>query len=439
VSGGRRARRWIVAASLVVEAGASLKSRRMQAALSAFGIATGITAVVLLVAVVSGLHRMALSTLTAAGGNVVQVTIDSDPAAGDPAGLPLTLRPDDAEAVLRTSGYFDLVAAENSASAVVRGAVVQGTSFVQTSSGGVLRRSMSRAMTAPIRGVTASGFEMLGLTVAVGRLPLSGEFEAGERVAVLGGRVARQIYAERDPVGQVLVLGDWPFRVVGVLAFVGEPDGEFQASQDRSIYVPFRTVAATFRGTDAATSLSLRLHDADGAAEAVADARGILTRRQLRLGQTSGQVRFTTSFDRLREMNLIINGLKMLVGLVGGIGLFVGAVGVANVLLVSVRERTQEIGVRRAVGATRGDIFLGFLIEALAITLIGGLSGIAGAWVLTRAASWIPAIPDGAEPHISLVTATVAVTILVVVGLLAGVGPARRAAAVFPAEALRAE
>jgi putative ABC transport system permease protein len=185
--------------------------------------------------------------------------------------------------------------------------------------------------------------------------------------------------------------------------------------------------------------LSLRLHDADGAAEAVADARGILTRRQLRLGQTSGQLRFTTSLDRLREMNLIINGLKMLVGLVGSIGLFVGAVGVANVLLVSVRERTQEIGVRRAVGATRGDIFLGFLIEALAITLIGGLSGIAGAWVLTRAASWIPAIPDGAEPHISLVTATVAVTILVVVGLLAGVGPARRAAAVFPAEALRAE
>jgi putative ABC transport system permease protein len=138
-------------------------------------------------------------------------------------------------------------------------------------------------------------------------------------------------------------------------------------------------------------------------------------------------------------MNLILNGLKILVGLVGGIGLFVGAVGVANVLLVSVRERTQEIGVRRAIGATRRDIFIGFLIEALAITLIGGLAGITAAWLLTVVASLVPAIPDGAEPHISLLTAATAVSILVVVGIIAGVGPARRAAAVFPAEALRAE
>jgi putative ABC transport system permease protein len=434
-----RARRWIVVASLLVEAGASLKSRRLQAALSAFGIATGIAAVVVLVALVSGLHRMALSTLNAVGANIMQVTIDTDPAAGDPNGLPLTLRPDDAAAVLRTSPFFDLATAENSASAVVRGSTVQATSVVQTSSGGLLRRTMARAMTAQIRGVTGSGFEMLGLTLATGRLPLSSEFDRAERVAVLGARIARQIYASREPVGQVLVLGNWPFRVVGVLEFIGEPEGEFRAFQDQVIYVPYGTVAAMFRGNDAAANLSLRLRDPGRAAEAVADARGILARRQMRLGQTSGQLRFTTTLERLREMNLVINGLKLLVGLVGGIGLFVGAVGVANVLLVSVRERTQEIGVRRAVGATRGDIFLGFLIESLAITLLGGLCGIAGAWLLTVVASWIPAIPDGAEPHISLVTAAVAITILVLVGLAAGVGPARRAAAVFPAEALRAE
>jgi len=109
------------------------------------------------------------------------------------------------------------------------------------------------------------------------------------------------------------------------------------------------------------------------------------------------------------------------------------------VLLVSVRERTTEIDVRRAVGATRRDIFVGFLVEALGITLGGGLIGLVLAWILTKIAGLIPSIPDGAEPFVSPVTALTAVLLLVLVGLVAGVGPARRAAAVYPSEALRAE
>jgi putative ABC transport system permease protein len=434
-----RTRGWVVLGSLFAEAAVSLNGRRMQAALSAFGIATGIAAVVLLVALVAGLHRMALSTINAAGGNIVQVRVDSDPSTGDPKGFPLTLRREDADVLLRTSGYFDLASAENSASSVVRGVIVQGRTAVRTVDGGFTLRNVSRALSVQIRGVTPSAFEMQGLRLSAGRFPLAEEFAEGRRVAVLGGRIARQIFNTRDPVGEILVLGDWTFRVVGLLEFVGEPEGEFRAFQDQLIYAPFATVASVFRGNEAASSLALRLRDPERGPDAVSDARGILSRRQQRLGETSGQLTFTTSLERLREMNLVLNGLKILVGLVGGIGLFVGAVGVANVLLVSVRERTQEIGVRRAIGATRRDIFIGFLIEALAITLIGGLAGITAAWLLTVVASLVPAIPDGAEPHISLLTAATAVSILVVVGIIAGVGPARRAAAVFPAEALRAE
>lgn len=433
------ARGRIVLRSLFLEAMGNLNRRRMQAALSAFGIATGIAAVVLLVALVAGLHRMALATINAAGGNVVQVRVDTDPSTGDPKGFPLTLRPEDADVLLRTTGYFDLGVAENSANTVVRGVVVQSRSVVATGGGGFALRNTPRALSVQIRGVTPSGFELMNLRLASGRLPLPEEFDSADRVAVLGARIARQIFNTRNPVGEILVLGDWTFRVVGLLEYVGEPEGEFRAFQDQLIYVPFSTVAAVFRGNDTASSLSLRLKDPHASAEAVADARGILERRQQRLGQTSGVLAFTTTIERLAEMNLILNGLKVLVGLVGGIGLFVGAVGVANVLLVSVRERTQEIGVRRAIGATRRDIFIGFLVEALAITLLGGLAGIFGAWLLTVIAAFIPAIPDGAEPHISLTTGAVAVSILVVVGIVAGVGPARRAAAVFPAEALRAE
>jgi putative ABC transport system permease protein len=139
------------------------------------------------------------------------------------------------------------------------------------------------------------------------------------------------------------------------------------------------------------------------------------------------------------ELNLVLNAIKIVVGLVGGIGLFVGAVGIANVLLVSVRERRAEIGTRRAVGATRRAIFAGFLIEALVMTLSGGMLGIFVAWALTQIAIFIPQVPQAARPHISLTTALVALALLTTVGLVAGVWPAKRAAAVYPAEALRAD
>jgi putative ABC transport system permease protein len=439
VKGAPRGSRWVILRSLIVEAGSALRARRLQAALSAFGIATGIAAVVLLVALVSGVHRMALQTFNTRGGNVVLVNVGQDPAAGVPTGAPLTLSADDAEAILRASPYFDMAAAENSASAPVRGVVSAGRNFMVIGPGGTPTVfNTTRAYQIQVTGLTPSGFAMQSLAHVAGRLPSHAEFDDGARVVVLGARVARQVFGEKNGVGETIVLGDWPFQVIAVLDWVGEADGEFQSPLDRAAYAPFKTISTLFRGNDTANRLSLRVITPGTEDRAVADARGILTRRVQRLGQTSGTLEFANAADRLRELGLILSGLKLLVGLVGGIGLFVGAVGVANVLLVSVRERTSEIGVRRAVGARRRDIFLGFLFESLAITLGGGAIGIGFAWLLTQAARLFP-IPNGAEPHISLVTAAGAVTLLVLVGLIAGVGPARRAASVYPVEALRAE
>lgn len=431
--------RFIILRSIIVEAGSSLNGRRMQAGLSAFGIATGIAAVVLLVAIVSGIHRLALQQFTQAGGNVVQVIAEPDTTTRDPQGAALNLYEEDADAVVRASPYFDAASVQNGTQAVVRGVVVQGSAFIMNNeTGRGIVRPQQRAYTAQIRGYSDLGFDLAGLKLASGRLPSPAEFAEGARVAVLGPAAAQQIFGTESPLGKNVILGEWPFVVVGVLEWIGEPEGEFRSGQDRLVYMPFRTVAATFRGNPIASSMTLRMKTAGTNQAAVADARGILQRRVARHGQTTGRIEFTTAADRLAEMNLIVNGLKMAVALVGGIGLFVGAVGVTNVLLVSVRERTHEIGVRRAIGARRGDVFLGFLVEALAITLGGGAVGLLGAWLLTLVAAFLP-IPDGAEPHISLVTAATAVSLLVTVGIIAGVGPARRAAAIFPAEALRAD
>ena len=433
--------RFVILRSLLLDAGTALRARRLQAALSAFGIATGIAAVVLLVALVSGLHRMALQTFNTRGGNVVIVSVNQDPAAGAPTAAPLTLSADDAEAVLRASPYFDRVAAENAASAVVRGVASSGGNnfmVMMGPGGGQIFFSSRGAYQIQLTGLTPAGFELQNLRVATGRLPADTEFERGARVIVLGARSAEQIFGKKNGVGETVVLGDWPFLVIAVLEWVGEPTGEFQSPIDRAAYAPFKTVGTLFRGNDIANRLSLRVVTPGTEALAVADARGILGRRVRRLGSTAGELAFTSAAEQLRELNLVLSGLKLLAALVGGIGLFVGAVGVANVLLVSVRERTSEIGIRRAVGARRRHIFIGFLFEALAITLAGGVIGIALAWVLTKVALLLP-IPDGAEPHISIVTASAAVGLLVIVGLIAGVGPARRAASVYPVEALRAE
>jgi len=435
-----RPKQSVIIRSLLVDAASALKARRMQAALSAFGIATGIAAVVVLVSLVSGLHRMALQTFNTRGGNIVTVSVGQDPSATEPSGTPLSLSLEDGEAVVRASPYFDRASAENGASAVVRGVAApdDGMFFVSGPEGFDGFFGFFGAYQVQITGLTPSGFEMLNLKLAAGRLPANVEFDRGARVIVLGARVARSIFRDRNGVGETVVLGDWPFTVVAVLGWVGDPEGSFPSPVDWSTYAPFKTVATLFKGNETVNRLALRLAAAGSEKQAVADAQGILNRRLRRLGHTSGKLEFSNASEELRELGLLLSGLKLLVGLVGGIGLFVGAVGVANVLLVSVRERRSEIGLRRAIGARRGHIFLGFLFESLAITLGGGSVGIATAWVLTKVALLLP-IPKGAEPHISLVTAAAAVSLLVVVGLIAGVGPARRAASVYPVEALRSE
>jgi ABC-type antimicrobial peptide transport system permease subunit len=410
----------VVATNIVGEAFASLRGRRLQAALSSFGIATGIAAVVLLVSIVSGIHRYALEQLGAAGGDVIQVMASQQRSTRDPQGFPLTLRVEDMDAVLAAVDHFDLGMAEN------------GTN-------GIVRTPRRASQGVQVRGITDRGFELLALRADRGRTFLEREYAQGSRVAVLGGALAADLFVQESPVGQTIVIGDWPFQVVGVLEWVGDPVAQDAAGPDGGLFVPFKACAAAFRGNEQASIVRLRLTSVDAGTAAVAETRAALEPLRRRRGETSGEYQVINTIERVRELTLVLNGLKIAVGLVGSIGLFVGAVGVANVLLVSVRERRQEIGVRRAVGAPRGAIFAAFLIEALVMTLSGGAVGIAVAWALTKIALLFPQVPAGARPHISVVTALMALALLTLVGLVAGVWPAKRAAAVFPAEALRAD
>lgn len=414
------ARFFVVTATLVTEAGTSLATRRLQATLSAVGIGTGIAGVVLLVAVISGLDRFVLAQIHSAGGNVLEFAAQPERGLQDPRNLPATLRLGDEAAVLDSSSYFDLASAENSAS-------------LQVAAGDRITEGLET------RGLTSDGFAILQVRIRAGRTFLPEEQWHGARVAVLGASAARSLFGGASPLGQCVRIGGWPFVVVGELAWIGNPDSDLRSRLDDVVYVPFRASAEAFHGADAISSLRFRLRSMTTEAAAVREARAVLDRQRRLRGETGGDLTLRNTIEQARLFNRLTLGLRILSALVGAIGLIVGAVGVTNVLVVSVRERVNEIGIRRAFGATRRSIYAGLLLEALAITLAGGLVGLLVAWSLSKVAILIPLVPVNARPQVSWATSAAVVAALVMVGLIAGVGPARQAARVYPAEALRME
>ena len=183
----------------------------------------------------------------------------------------------------------------------------------------------------------------------------------------------------------------------------------------------------------------VEIASADVHAEAAAAVKATLVHRH-RLSQSNGDwVRVFDSVERTREMNMIMTALKTLVGLVGGIALFVGAVGVMNIMIVSVTQRTSEIGLRRAVGARASWIRRQFLIESVLVTSVGGCAGLLLAALLTWGVQHLPIDQEIPRPYVSLLTVAIALGVILVTGIVAGLLPAVRASRITPVEALRHE
>ena len=333
----------------------------MQAALSSFGIATGIAAVVLLVSIVSGMHRYAIEQFGADrrqhdSRHVELGAIDARSARvhRHAANRPIWTR------CSSRSAHYDAGMAENTGFGVrAHGEAVDPRG-------------------AQCAGITTAGFELLNCPdrarPVVSRQRSTSMAHASRCSAPTS---PMDLFAGESPVGQTIVIGDWPFQVVGVLDWVGDPNaGRCRAAGSQHL----RAVQGV-RGRVSRQRERQRRSPPSEDPPTVPRTpsprrRPFSSRSRKQRGETSGEFKVISSIERMGELNLVLNAIKLVVGLVGGIGLFVGAVGVANVLFVSVRERRAEIGTRRAVGATRRAIFAGFLIEALAMTLSGGIVGI---------------------------------------------------------------
>ncbi len=387
----------------------ALTAQRQRSFLTLLGIAVGIAAVILLTSIGEGVHRFVLAEFTQFGTHVIEIAPGKTKASGGPGGLQTTVRLltlDDARALARVPGVTATMP------------VVWGNSEV--SANGRLRRTT-------VQGVGPALPEMFSMRVQAGVFLPAEDFEQARPLAVLGAQLKQELFGSGNAIGQRLRIGGMQFRIVGVMA----PKGQFLGMDlDDTVYIPAARALELYNRAGL-MRINLAYHE-DRAVDTVAAAvKSALAARH-------GREDFTlvTQEDMLRTLSKILNVLTAAVGAIGAISLLVGAVGIVTIMTIAVTERTNEIGLLKALGAQERTILGIFLGEAVALAALGGLLGLAiGIGLAQLLHLAVPALP--VQTPLSFVLLAEVVAILI--GLAAGVLPARRAARLDPVEALRAE
>lgn len=409
--------RW---SDLLETSATSLKGNKSRSALTILGIVIGIAAVILMLSIGQSAEGLILNQVADLGADLVFI----EPSAGDPtAGPPdpfieQTLSLDDSEA-LRDSGFFSAV------------------SSVLVTSVPVTREEESRF--AQVQGVE-EGYDLVfpaGLTQ--GRYIDESDVESRSRVAVLGIEIAEELFGDQDPIGLKVDINDINFRVVGVYE---EQGTRFFQNLDQQITIPVTVMQRDVMGVDHVSYIVMKaLGDIEIAKE---EARFIL-RDEHDIDNPERDIEkddfFVSSQSDAVEIVGVVGGvLTILLASIAAISLVVGGIGIMNIMLVSVTERTKEIGLRKSVGATYRAILQQFLLESVLLTLIGGLIGVVIGVVLSVTSALIVGqYLDGWEVSVSIQAIVLGVIVATAVGVLFGIYPARRAAKLEPVDALRYE
>jgi len=387
----------------------SLGTNRLRTALTALGIAVGIAAVILLTSIGEGLHRFVIAEFTQFGTNLVTVTPGRITTHGASLGAVNTVRPlsiDDALALARVR-YVQ-----------VSDPMVQGNAEV-------VYAGKSRRVT--LYGTGPDFSRALSMRVASGEFLPHDDPRAPRALAVLGAKVARELFGGENPLGARLRIGGERYRIVGVMESKGQILG---FDLDDTVFIPVGRALDMFN-RESLMEIHVLYEPTAPLAEVEAGIKRVMIARH-------GAEDFTVTPQQkmLEVFGTVLDAITFAVAAIGAISLVVGGVGILTILTIAVAERTGEIGLLRAIGATRRSILLLFLGEAALLAAIGGGAGLAMGWGFAGALKLVlPALPVHASWHYALLAEAVAVS----VGLVAGVLPARRAALLDPLEALRSE
>ncbi len=278
--------------------------------------------------------------------------------------------------------------------------------------------------------------EVFNHAVGSGRFFNSFDVQRRRKVAVIGLKVVDELRLGKDPIGKEILIGNLRATVVGVMEERGQSLGQ---NQDDMVFIPFNT-ALTLFGRNAGDQIQIRLQteSAEVVDQVVDGIKGVLRQRHS-IGKDDDDDFLVFKQDQLISVfSQILGGITAVIGSIAGIALLVGGIGIMNIMLVSVTERTREIGVRKAVGARRQDVLIQFLIEAVVLCLIGGLIGVGLGYGAGFAL--VAAIPgDLPPPHIPVLWVAISLFSVTLIGVFFGIYPAGRAAKLDPIEALRYE
>jgi len=387
----------------------ALTAQRQRSFLTLLGIAVGIAAVILLTSIGEGVHRFVLAEFTQFGTNVIEIAPGKTRASGGPGGLQTTVRLltlDDARSLERVPGV--LAVTPN----------VWGNSEV--AGNGRLRRTT-------IQGVGPGTLEIMKMSMQSGSFLPEESFEHARPLAVLGPKLKQELFGSESALGQRLRIGGMQFRIIGVVAAKGQFLG---MDLDDTVFIPTARALELYN-REGLMRIQLTYREGLQAGAVAAAVKSALAGRHGREDFT-----LTTQEDMLRTLSKILGVLTLAVGALGGISLLVGAVGIVTIMTIAVAERTNEIGLLKALGARERTILGIFLGEAVALAALGGALGLAlGIGIAQALHFFVPALPVQTPLAFVLLAEGVAI----IIGLAAGVLPARRAARLDPVEALRAE
>ena len=287
--------------------------------------------------------------------------------------------------------------------------------------------------TSRVEGTSPSNFDIQSLEIEDGHIFRNKYLTSRNRVAVIGKTVAVSLFPEGDPVGKMMRINKAPFQVIGVLKSKGQ-SGMGQ-DQDDVVFIPLTTAQNRMMGITYVQRVTLQAENENVINDVQAEAEQVLrTRHRIKAGAYDDfTVRNMAAI--METMMETANSITMLLGCIAAISLLVGGIGIMNIMLVSVTERTREIGIRKALGATYNNILLQFLIEAMVIGIVGGSLGV----VLGVSASFAISHFAGWNTVISLWAIIIAVVFSIGIGLFFGIYPARKAALLDPIDALRYE
>ncbi|MBI1285136.1 MAG: FtsX-like permease family protein [Thiobacillus sp.] len=403
--------------SLIETAWHALTAHRMRSFLTMLGMVIGVAAVILMLAIGQGAQAMVRSAIESMGSNlfIIMSGATSSGGARIASGSAPTLTLEDADAIRALPDIVAAAPVTPGGAQLIYGGVNWSTS---------------------VYGTTPDYAVVRDWTVASGSFFNEADVRRGARVVVIGDVVARELFGDEDPVGKIIRIKQAPFEVIGVLAAKGQSlDGR---DQDDTVMVPFSSAQqkifsgslrnrARFIMVQAVSEKSM-----DNAEAAINDL--LRSRHRIQAGQDDDfTVRNLTAIAETAASTTRI--MSLLLGAIAAISLVVGGIGIMNIMLVSVTERTREIGIRMAIGARRRDVLWQFLIEALTLSLIGCgiglLLGIGGAWLVGSLA--------GLPVAVTVVSVLLAVGVSFLIGVFFGFYPARRAAGLDPIEALRAQ